>query len=144
MNGEWHLWLLLIWSFLSSSKACGHDSWGWRWSLQLTRFRQWNIFPSLLQGRPFRSPIISSYYLSIYNYLEPIRRLFAGTCVELWGFLAGKPQSIHWVSKYPFIFWIMAPFSSLGSSFSAKWSSASSLLIRSSSHQFCVPGGVSS
>ena len=80
--------------YLSSRTMSSSSSWGWRQRLQLTRVRPWNICPSLLQGRPSRSAINSSSYLSIYNYPTPIRRLFAGTRVQLGGFLAGKPQRI--------------------------------------------------
>ena len=49
-----------------------------------------------------------------------------------WGDLVGKPQSTCWVSKSQFIFRILASSSSAGSLYCIGWSSASSLLIRSS------------
>ena len=83
------------------------SSWGWRQSFQQTRVQQWDIYPSLLQGRPFRSTISSSS-LFIHIWLFGIHQkiICRDTCAV--GDLAGKPQSIHWVSGSRFIFWILA------------------------------------
>ena len=128
---------------LSNITMCSHNIWGWRWRLQLTRVRQWDICPGLFQGRPFRSTISSSS-LFIHMQLFGIDQKIVCRGTRAAGDLAGKPQSICWASRSQFICWILASSSSAGSSCGIGWSSASSLLIRSSSLQFHVARGVSS
>ena len=141
---EGYLWLLLILELLSSSTACGHNSWGWRWHLRLIGFRQWDICPSLIQGKPSRFTIRSSIYSFLYSYPVSIRDCFRGMRAIVRGFLARKPQIIRLVFRSQFTFRTQEPFSSSVSYSSTRWLSDPVFLIWSSYQQFWDQGGVSS
>ncbi len=44
-----------------------HSSWGWRQSLQLTGFRQWNICPSLIRVSHTGSPLVLHFTHQLYS-----------------------------------------------------------------------------
>ena len=67
-----------------------------------------------------RSTISSSSYLSIYSYLAPSEDYLQDHPCN-WGNLAGKPQSIRWVSESQFFLSILASTSSTGSLYCLEW-----------------------
>ena len=73
MNGDFTFDYYMILELLSSSTTCGHNSWGWR-----RRLLQWDICPSLIQGKPARFTIRSSSYSFLYSYPVSIRDCLQG------------------------------------------------------------------
>ena len=132
--------IIVDFGVLSSSTACSRDNWGWRRCLQLTRVRQWNICPNLFQDRPSR--FINDIH-RIYPY--PAIQYLPEDCLQVHrcnlGDLAGKPQSIRWVSESQFFLRILAPSSSAGSLYYLECLSAFDLLIRSIYQDIRVVGG---
>ena len=78
MNGDFTFDYYMILELLSSNTMCSHNNWGWRWRLQLTWFQQWDICPSLIQGKPSRFTIRSSIYSFLYSYPVSIRDCLQG------------------------------------------------------------------
>ena len=94
MNGDFTFWIIIILELLRSSTACGHSSWGWRRHLQLTRFRQWDICPSLLQNKPSRFVTVSIAFIIIqYSNISP--KVIADSSIQLgassWETLSHSP-----------------------------------------------------
>ena len=75
---------------LSNNTMCNHNSWGWRRRLQLTGFRQWDIYPSLIQGKPSRFTILSSTYSFICRYPVSIRDCLQGLVCSRKGVFSWK------------------------------------------------------